>query len=194
MEGSTWKYVTTILILLACLSGCIWISFQQFTKFLDKVTFVGTSYKGEETPFPDFMFCSYQGFKKGSKSNGVQALPPKEYDKLTVPVDVEFVQIYDGNFSEPKKSDYKVLYQATKFNGRCKIFQLHGNMTPKVYYYFSLPMDQRFTVSVTPHDFYLFAITQDWLSSPPKMIYVDGDKQIGKLAICSRSKQILEHL
>ena len=59
---------------------------------------------------------------------------------------------------------------------------MKGFMKPKVYYYFSLPMDQKYTVTVTPRDFYFYAITQDWLSLPPEMIYVDGDKQIGQVS------------
>ena len=169
----------TIILLLACLAGCILITYKQVEKYAEEISFVGTSYQPRNVSFPDLMFCNYHAFKNVSESYDIESISFKQYDKISEPLpDVRFDFIFNENYTLPEQKDYKVLNQATKFNGKCKIFQVDLMMEEKVYYIFTYPKGTKLSVLISGRDHYIYAIGHEWSELPPEMKVLDGDKQI----------------
>ena len=147
MEKSTYRIAFTILLLLACSGGCIWITYSQVSKFFKKVSFFSTSLVKTESNFPEFMFCNAKSFNESSESLEIISLSEEHYDKLTLPVDVELVYTYEEEY-QPIYYDYKSFNQTTKVNGKCKVFQIEGIMKSKVYYVFTYPKQESISLTI----------------------------------------------
>ena len=127
-------------VLLTCLGGCVWITYNQVGKYLAKTSFVGTSYQHRNVSFPDLIFCNRQAFKNSSESVDIEGISKDEYENISEPLpDVRFESIWQNEYILPDPQNYQVLNQATKFNGKCKIFQVELTMEEKVYYTFTFP-------------------------------------------------------
>ena len=179
MEKQIWKIVSLGLILLACLGGCVWITYNQVEKYLAKTSFVGTSYQPRNVSFPDLMFCHGQPFKRNKNILDIENLSLETYKSVSEPMpEVTFDLILRNNLNATMPKNYKVLSQATKFNGNCKIFQVDLFVEEKVYYTFTYPEGQELILLILPRDEYIYAIGHNWQGLPPDILSIEGDKQI----------------
>ena len=181
MERSIWKIVFFVIILLACLGGCVWITFNQVAKYLEKTSIVSTSLEPRNISFPDLMFCNRKAFKDTQNNSNVdiETLSLKSYQSLSeFAPNVTFDSILRDNLNDTIPTNYQVLHQATKFNGNCKIFQAEYVMEEKVYYTFTYQQDKELILMILPRNEYIYAVGHNWKNLPPNMLSLEGDHQI----------------
>ena len=91
------------IILVLCLTGFVWICYDQVVKYIKKFTVTNTEYEIDDLPFPNILFCSSKAFKgKFNKTT----ITKDEYDQKSIEVGIEFHGFVDDEIGPPKMVEH----------------------------------------------------------------------------------------
>ena len=174
------KKILLALVLVSCLAGCIWIVFEQVRKYIEKVTFVATSYTEDLKHTLDLVFCTAEGFKDGP-SLAVYKVSRDEYIQRAMPNNVELLPKYFSGpfeYTPNNPENIKILDITTRYNGLCRVFQMKNEMSPKSYYIFRMPKYEKYLLTITAPNEYIFQMEQQWPNTIRDTIEINSDSVI----------------
>lgn len=138
--------ITTILLLILCLSGFVIIVFDQVSNWVSGMTSTSVEIKYQMNfSFPILVFCADQPFNK--LYNGSIPITKSQYDNWTYPFEVGLQGAmrykYDPKTYMPK---YKKDFLYTHYNGRCFVFEFEERIPLRTVLAFNIFTERRLTV------------------------------------------------
>ena len=75
------KKILCIILFVGCLAGCIWIVFEQVSKYLQKTTLVTSSFEEVPRHDLDIIICNAEGFEDGEAFKSYAVAKEKYLEK-----------------------------------------------------------------------------------------------------------------
>lgn len=169
----TCSHFIRVLIVILCILGFIWISFEQVQKFFTRATSVSTVLaESQDQTFPSIAFCALNPYKPGASTAYVSQ---ETFDQISVETNVTLDGLLISELDPLRKLNFSEDLIYTIYNGKCKIFEVKGDIMIKQYLMFSYPKDEKYHLFILQPYQKLFMIWQQWMLDIAPNLEVNGD-------------------